>query len=191
MEPKERLGDFMLTYMGVKFYPADPRPSEVRLFDIAHPLSQQCRFTGHLPFFYSVAQHSINVALELKRMGAPEHVQLMGLLHDGSEAYIADINRPAKSRLSQYYEIETLVQNSIWTAFDLTPEAHELSLVRHADDLMLAVEGYRMLGDIFKREDILDRKDIIVKVEPMTRVRDRFISMAVELSEKMMLEDAK
>ena len=57
-----RYGDFIQTYSGIEFYPLDPRIEEVKLLDIAHALSNICRFTGHCNEFYSVAQHSVLVS---------------------------------------------------------------------------------------------------------------------------------
>ena len=57
-----RKGDWILTYSGIEFWPLDPRPEDVRIEDIAHALSMQCRFAGHCDRFYSVAEHSIRVA---------------------------------------------------------------------------------------------------------------------------------
>lgn len=62
-----RHGDWMQTYSGRKFWPVDPRPEEVFIEDIAHALSMICRFGGHSLVFYSVAQHSVLVARNLKR----------------------------------------------------------------------------------------------------------------------------
>lgn len=45
--PGGRKGDWMTTFSGVQFWPLDPRREEIRLEDIAHSLSQQCRFAGH------------------------------------------------------------------------------------------------------------------------------------------------
>ena len=79
----ERRGDWIQTYLGIQFWPLDPRPEEVMLFDIAHSLSNMCRFTGHCREFYSVAQHSVIVSQNVPREDAA-----WGLLHDASEAYM-------------------------------------------------------------------------------------------------------
>ena len=50
------------TYTGRAFDLLDPRPEQIDPLDIAHALSQICRFTGHVREFYSVAQHSVLVA---------------------------------------------------------------------------------------------------------------------------------
>src|SRR5581483_11147234 len=39
----ERKGAWILTYLGVEFYPFDPRVEDIQIEDIAHALSMQCR----------------------------------------------------------------------------------------------------------------------------------------------------
>jgi 5'-deoxynucleotidase YfbR-like HD superfamily hydrolase len=79
----------------------EPNPATIVIEDIAHSLSMQCRFGGHLPQFYSVAQHSVYCAYESVKSDP-----LAALLHDASEAYLLDIPSPIKARLSNYKEIE-------------------------------------------------------------------------------------
>ena len=81
----------MVTYTGKEFYPLDPNPADIDIKDIAHALSNCCRFAGHIKSFYSVAQHSVIVS----ELCEPENA-LAGLLHDASEAYLSDIARPVK-----------------------------------------------------------------------------------------------
>jgi hypothetical protein len=97
----ERKGDWLQTYTGLAYWPLDPRADEVRIEDIAHALSQLCRYTGHCKRFYSVAEHSVHVS----RLVPPEHA-LTGLLHDATEAYINDLNRPLKYQLPEYRRVE-------------------------------------------------------------------------------------
>lgn len=91
----DRKGDWI--QVGVtkrKFYPLDPRPEDVDIRDIAHALSNVCRFAGHTRFHYSVAQHSF-----LASVYAPPESALPALLHDAAEAYMGDIARPWKKFL--------------------------------------------------------------------------------------------
>src|SRR5580704_6503205 len=85
---------YLSTYTGKKFFPYDPRPEQICIEDIAHGLSMLCRFVGQCRFFFSVAEHSIAVARLL-----PTNLKLFGLLHDASEAYLADLPRPVKAGL--------------------------------------------------------------------------------------------
>ena len=106
--PTERAGDWMQTFTGRQFWPMDPRPEDLDILDIAHALSLLCRFGGHCQRFYSVAEHSVHVARSL-----PRHLQLWGLLHDASEAYLVDVPRPVKPFLEGYADAERAVMLTI------------------------------------------------------------------------------
>lgn len=49
---KPRVGDWIQTRYRVKFHVLDPQPEDFNIDDIAHALSNQCRFTGHTSQFY-------------------------------------------------------------------------------------------------------------------------------------------
>lgn len=103
----------MNTYTGKKFDPLQMKPEDVDLVDIAHALSLLCRGGGHIDHFYTVALHSINCANEAKARGWERKLILACLLHDASEAYIADIIRPVKPYLTNYLEIEDQIMSVI------------------------------------------------------------------------------
>ena len=81
------------TYTGGTFDILNPRVEDVRIEDIAHALSQQCRFTGHTRLFYSVAQHSFLASYLCDSVDA-----LWGLLHDATERSVRE--RVSKSKWS-------------------------------------------------------------------------------------------
>jgi hypothetical protein len=105
--------------------------------DIAHALSRQNRFTGHTRDFYSVAQHSVAVS----DLVPPEHA-LAGLLHDASEAYMADMNSPLKQLVPEYKAIEQRVERAICARFGL---AYPLDQCVKAADLRMLVTERRDL----------------------------------------------
>src|ERR1051326_3663293 len=111
-----RVGDWMRTYTGVRFYPSDPRPDEIFIQDIAHSLSNMCRFAGHVKEFYSVAEHSVRVSLACHPDDA-----LWGLLHDASEAYVVDMPRPIKRApfMHGYRLLEAKVSLAVCERFEL------------------------------------------------------------------------
>lgn len=136
----ERQGDFMQTATGRKFWPMDPRASEVFIEDIAHSLALQCRYAGHCLQFYSVAEHSVLIARHLAAKHAPE-VALWGLLHDASEAYLVDVPRPVKPYLTGYKVAEARVMEVVCQRFGLAPfdmpaEVHEADKRVIADELV-------------------------------------------------------
>jgi len=90
---------WIATYTGGRFYPLDPRPEDVCIADIAHSLSQICRFNGQTLQFYSVAQHSVLVSKLLGQGGPSPIHEFMGLKHDAAEAYLCDLVRPIKREL--------------------------------------------------------------------------------------------
>jgi hypothetical protein len=102
-----RRGNWLQTWSGRQFWPLDPRPEEIHIGDIAHALSNACRYGGHCNRFYSVAEHSVLVS----QVVPPEHA-LIALLHDATEAYCVDVPRPLKPALSGYKAIE----HGIWLA---------------------------------------------------------------------------
>jgi len=114
-------GDWMQTYTGKAFYPLDPDLEMIDIVDIAHALSMQCRYAGHCTRFYSVAEHSVHVS-----MLCPDHHALWGLLHDASEAYLADVIKPIKPYLTGYAVIEARIMECICHRFGLSLEMPEV-----------------------------------------------------------------
>jgi len=128
-----RNGDWMQTFTGRQFWPIDPRANEVDIEDIAHALSMMCRYNGHCKIFYSVAEHSVLVSRAL-----PDDLALWGLLHDASEAYIADIVRPAKRFIAGYCDVEDRIMNAVCERFGLSPTMP--AEVKRVDNAILADE---------------------------------------------------
>jgi hypothetical protein len=108
------------TYHGNTFDLMAPDTWEFHIHDIARSLSSTCRFAGHVDF-YSVAEHSVRVSNLLGQWGCSAAVQLLGLLHDASEAYLLDIPRPWKRVVSigdrSYFEVEDAIQERIFEQF--------------------------------------------------------------------------
>lgn len=105
----------------------------IMIDDIAHALSQQCRFGGHLPEYYSVAQHSVIISYIV-----PDHLKMAALLHDAAEAYVLDIPRPIKVNLPGYKEMEERILKLIFQKFDL--DYALMQEIKAFDDSMLDME---------------------------------------------------
>lgn len=146
------------TRTGRKFSLFATRAEDVEIRDIAHALSNLCRFTGHCAEFYSVAEHSLRVSFRCAELvyaildqpefgGGEEDLReparqaaRWGLLHDASEAYLGDVARPLKhsTGMEEYRQAETAVQLRVCERFGLPvaapPEVHV------ADDELLWTE---------------------------------------------------
>lgn len=94
----------------------------VNVRDIAHSLSNQCRYSGHTDRHYSVAEHSVHLANHFLRENRPELARA-ALLHDAGEAYVVDLPRPLKRLLPEYVklcdEVDAVI--SAWAGFDIYP----------------------------------------------------------------------
>lgn len=135
------MSNFITTYSNIKFNPIDPEIKDISIEDIAHSLSLMTRANGHFKEFYSVAQHSIYCAREAISRGYSNRVVLACLIHDASEAYLADITRPVKKNLFKYLEIEENLQTLIYDKFiDEQLTEDELELVHSIDNSMLYYE---------------------------------------------------
>ena len=124
------------TYTGRIINPLDPDPEQIDILDICHHLSNICRFTGAVKSFYSVGEHSCRVSDILE---GPEK-KLYGVLHDASEAYIADLARPIKrtKEMEFYRIIEKKLMDVIYIKFGL--DINEPEEVKEADNIMLITE---------------------------------------------------
>jgi len=176
-----RQGDWMQTVSGRQFWPIDPRPEDVHIEDIAHALSMMCRFGGHCDRFYSVAEHSVLLSWKV-----PQEDALWALLHDASEAYIADIVRPAKRFINGYKEMEVRIMAAVCGAFNL-PIIPPPS-VKRADTAILADEAAQIMGT--KPKDwILPEPPLGVRIIGLTpsaakrAFLDRFQSLAAPAPE--------
>lgn len=130
--------DCIRTVSGIYVNVFEPTEDMICIEDIAHALSMQPRFGGHLPSFYSVAQHSASCC------ALAEHPhKLAALLHDASEAYLLDIPRPIKNRLANYKEIEHGLMLVIAKKFGFEWPLHQQ--VKDIDELMLQTEWHEIM----------------------------------------------
>lgn len=121
---------------------ANPRPEDIDLASIALGLSNECRFAGQCPQFYSVAEHCVQAVCAALRDGVEELVELQAiLLHDAAEAFLKDVPKPLKLLLGEaYQQLEQTMQDAITRRFSLPQGAFEWDIVRHYDRAMLVLE---------------------------------------------------
>lgn len=155
------------TFTGKAVQPQALKESDVDMRDIAHALSNLCRFTGHCSTFYSVAEHSVLVSLVAQEAigaygalyGSPRIYAGQALFHDAAEAYLADIAAPLKRlpEFSGYKKLEARVKWTIDEALGVRVGGGALrdeqnrswenpeQLIREADLLVLMYEAERLL----------------------------------------------
>ncbi len=141
MAGSPRVGGWIQTFLGGRFYPLDPRPDEVFIMDIAHALSNLCRYGGHVRSFLSVAQHSVYVSRECDPRDA-----LWGLLHDAGEAYLVDVPSPLKRSFPEYGAWEAKIMVAVCSRFGLPREMPPS--VKRADDAVLAAEANALMSPL-------------------------------------------
>lgn len=134
-------------YPGMYVDPIHPTVDDIDIRSIAHALSLQCRFGGHVNEFYSVAEHSVRASWVV-----PEEYALEALLHDASEAYLVDVPRPIKHDLfgDRYREVEDRLMACIAEKYGIPAEMSDW--VRYADDQLLATEGRDLLDHEISKE---------------------------------------
>ncbi len=128
------------TYTGRLVDPFCLSPEDITIQDIAHALSNLCRFTGHSRTFYSVAQHCVLVSRIV-----PPPFKLAGLLHDADEAYLGDIAGPTKYRpdMAFYREAGHRIQKTIFEKFGA--DAGDYTEIKKADTELYEHEKVRLM----------------------------------------------
>jgi hypothetical protein len=141
-----------------KFFPYDCADFPFDIEEIAHALSNTCRFNGHTKKFYSVAEHSVNV-MELLLDEFPDNKELafQALMHDAPEAYLGDIVTPLKKALTAFQKIEHHVETALFRKHNVT---FPFSPIVHSKDwLMCLIEKKVLLPNSpkwFDHEDTTD-----------------------------------
>lgn len=170
------------TYTCKKFFPTNPAPDNIDIIDIAHALSMQCRFSGHVSEFYSVAQHCVLVSY----LCDSDHA-LSGLLHDASEAYLVDVPRPLKQsgEFGAYIKFENVLQTMIYKKYNC-PEIEPPS-VKNADRLMLAIEANLLMRPFHKDWSLGDIKIIPFTFEPLNpkQAEELYLNRFLELNKSL------
>lgn len=113
------------TFTGGLFWPLDPRPEDVSIYDIAGALAQKTRYGGHTsyegsrPRHYSVAEHSVRLC-DWFPADRPD-LKLAALMHDSGEAYLPDICSPIKRapEFAWFKAIEERVERAIVARFGI------------------------------------------------------------------------
>jgi uncharacterized protein len=111
------------TLSGDRYYYLNPDPAIIEVHDIARSLSYTCRYNGHLRRFYSVAEHSIHMAISAQ---SNPLLAFLALCHDAHEPYCGDVASPQKAAMilldqgeGAHSIIERLAKNAVEQALGL------------------------------------------------------------------------
>ena len=151
-------------------------------------LSLICRFGGQCKHFYSVAQHCLNVCKDLEDLGYDYKIQLYGLLHDASEAYISDIIRPLKSEIPEYKIFEKNVEIAIYEKFGLTYPTEEIyKIIKRSDDEVLYNEAEQLMNNIEGWASAYPHRklEIDTSIRDMKEIEEEYIETAKRLTKKL------
>jgi hypothetical protein len=150
------------TFSGKSFSVIDPQEKDICIEDIAHGLSNVCRYSGQCPRFYSVAEHSYLMTIYALANIPKKLNPLSVLLHDGSEAYIADMPNYIKGYLPTYKAFEEDIMIQIGAKFNCSfddPRIKELDLAILKTEIM---DMFR-----FTKEDFLPDRKFLSDVFPL------------------------
>lgn len=165
---------FIETYTGKAFYPLAPVVKDIDIWDVAHALANQCRFSGHARIHYSVAEHSVRVSDLLREWGEDRETQLWGLLHDASEAYLVDVPLPLKAlpEFDGYRKAEARLMKAICLKFRLRSEQPES--VGRADRVLLATEARDLMPCRPEHWRALGVPPLVMRISPWGTEMARF-----------------
>ena len=111
----------------------NPEKCKFTIEDVAHGLSNLCRFVGQCSEFYSVAEHCYHCSMIINQDYAYD-----ALLHDAIEAFTGDLNKPLKTLLPAYQDIEEHLERVVLKRLKLSFPLP--ASVKEADIEMLATE---------------------------------------------------
>lgn len=132
------------TYTNKEFFLTRPTPEIICIEDIAHGLSNICRYVGQCQPFYSVAEHSIRMAWlvdSIRNWEDPDeyrNAQLAALLHDSAEAYIGDVSSGLKHLFPRLMEIEDRILATVLDMYGvkMIPEIKDLDVTIRVTEVM-------------------------------------------------------
>lgn len=119
---KDEIVSDMFTISGknIKF---DGSVNVYEIEDIAHALSRLCRFNGHTPNHYSVAEHCVHMAEYL--LPVSQNLAFEALMHDSHEAYTGDVITPIKQLVPDFVLLEHRISSDIMETFGVGAEIRE------------------------------------------------------------------
>lgn len=156
-----RIGSWLQTSLGGRFYPLDPRPEEIFIQNIGNGLAQEFRYGGQgwIDRLYTVAEHSCHLSdYVMREYGDPLFAWAMHM-HDGTEGLgLKDLPRSVKRGAGAGYRaMEANCERVMFGKYQLTwfVTGHRL-LMKELDERIVPTEkAVVMEHDIPWRHDEL------------------------------------
>jgi hypothetical protein len=172
---------YILTFSGVEFTLRDKSTGTFRLKDIARSLSMQCRYTGHVKQFYSVAEHSVLMS----RYADHPDIRAVALFHDAVEAYVGDLVSPLKRLLPLYKEIEDDIERRLFKWLGINTEPYIKQLVKVLDIRMVLTERNMLLNGTAPRwpeDEVATPLDVGIKCWSPAEAEKEFMKQVESLN---------
>lgn len=190
------IGGWIATYTGRQFHFDEPNFDSINIVDIAHALSNLCRFNGHTRRFYSVAEHSIKTMQLVRSMTLEPNMRKMfrtALMHDATEAYLGDMVRPLKRlpSMKAYREMEQHLWHVMANKWELYQEVPPL--VKEADETLLVIEGLALLDpEVIAKWNLPYVEESLLQIglwEPNTSAGKVAVKIAPEVQDSKVVEE--
>lgn len=157
------------TYTGKVFNPTECQLDDICIEDIAHSLSNTCRYGGHCKTLYSVAEHCERLTLLV-----PPSLKIHALLHDAPEALTGcgDVVSMMKHNVFPVIgTLEQILHIKIYQKFRLRfMTAHDKQELSEAEDILLATEVRDLMHESCRAYwplSALPKEDIIMPWNPI------------------------
>lgn len=125
---------------GRLFNPIEPDPALMSLEVISNALALCTRFAGQSRSFYSIAQHSVLVAVLTDQ---DHEAQRCALLHDADECFgLPDLPTPVKPLFPEYVAAQKRIGAAVDERYRITPDLH--ARIKPADRQALLIEKRRL-----------------------------------------------
>lgn len=117
---------------------------ETTIENVAHALSNICRFAGKCKKFYSVAEHSLNVSKFVS-----DNAKLYAMTHDMTEMFTSDIPGPLKQIIPQIKQYELVLEKLMLNHFNIIITNSIKEEVKIADKLLHKIESNKLMDNNF------------------------------------------
>lgn len=151
------VGNTIRCRSGIYFDYANPRVADVRIEDIAIGLANEPRFAGQCDR-YSVAEHSVAMAMMMLEHGFDRDCCFAALIHDSPEFCMKDLPKPLRVLLPDYNRIYKTVEVVIFEAFGIDYEKHSHAIKLYDQSFLIYERNalfYRDGVEWFCEHDIL------------------------------------